>query len=220
MSNSLLFDRLSRLFVEAGVDDRVADGAEPAPAAPPLVLQFGFLHPRQLLHRLSGSLIQEHNESSSKRSLSSNENRSPSASHSNMNSMFCTPGRLLSTWWMPTLYLAHYSKIIETFIKKITKRPFTFAVYMYHRRTNSTKIAQWSAQVYLSSASKRDRPFSLRIQWRVGWRFGPLATLVVSWLVINRQSGLSQLTTHIRGPWHGLENVENHLSKSRRLPRM
>ena len=48
---------------------------------------FCFLHPRQLLHRLSGSLIQEHKESSSNRSLSSKENRSPSPSQSNIKSI-------------------------------------------------------------------------------------------------------------------------------------
>ena len=48
---------------------------------------FCFLQPRQLLHKLSGSLIHEHKESSSNLSLSSNENLSPSASQSNMKSM-------------------------------------------------------------------------------------------------------------------------------------
>lgn len=48
---------------------------------------FCLFHPRQLLHRLSGSLIHEQSESSSNRSLSSKENLSPSLSQSNMKSI-------------------------------------------------------------------------------------------------------------------------------------
>lgn len=50
-------------------------------------LPFCFRHPRQLLHRLSGSLIHEHKESSSNRSLSSKENLSFSPSQSNIKSI-------------------------------------------------------------------------------------------------------------------------------------
>ena len=54
-----------------------------------------FRQPRQLLHRLSGSLIHEQRESSSKRSLSSKENLSTSPSQSNIKSMF---GRITGFW--------------------------------------------------------------------------------------------------------------------------
>jgi len=60
--------------------------------APPPLCCLQLRQPRQLLHRLSGSLIHEQRESSSKRSLSSNENLSTSPSQSNIKSMF---GRLV-----------------------------------------------------------------------------------------------------------------------------
>lgn len=46
---------------------------------PKLLLAIGRFHPRQLLHKLSGSELQLHNESSSKRSESSKLNRSHSS---------------------------------------------------------------------------------------------------------------------------------------------
>ena len=79
-----------------------------------------FRQPRQLLHRLSGSLIHEQRESSSKRSLSSKENLSTSPSQSNTKSMF---GRIVEGgFWQRHLRLVGVTPDLIMCLKSVQRK--------------------------------------------------------------------------------------------------